>query len=244
MLRIIVFCFFLLTLSYAEIDLATHDLDNDEMLVIGERLYKKTCISCHGKNGETNPEMELIVKPRKLQKTILTQEQSYQIIKHGAHHFGAHADIMPTFKYVYNDEQIHSLAYYISTTFNPKRDEKIQTLLQESTKLTQKDELNSLKVGKKIFLKKCALCHGKTGNGESEYVEQSKVNEEFIYPYNLTRTLLEEDQIFLYAKFGGHFWGTDKDDMPSWKRKFNDIKLQSVAKYIIKEIKTTTELKK
>ena len=237
MIKILTTFFLLFSFSYAKFLPSAHDLDPEEMLIMGERLYKKTCISCHGKHGETNPDMQLVIKPRKLQKTILTIEQSYEIIKHGAHHFGAHADIMPAFKYVYNDEQIVSLAYYISTTFNSKRDKKVEKLLQESTNLTPKDEKKALKIGKKIFLKKCALCHGTSGNGESEYVEQSKANEEFIYPYNITRTLLDEEQIFLYAKFGGHFWGTDKDDMPSWKRKFNDVKLKSVAKYIQNEIK-------
>jgi len=243
MLKIISIFFLLFSFSFAETGTPNHDLDNAEMLVIGERLYQKTCISCHGQNGETDPNMKLIVKPRKLQKTILTQEQSYQIIKHGAHHFGAHADIMPAFKYVYNDEQMYSLAYFISVSFNPKRDEKIKKLLKKSTKLTKKESLDSLERGKKIFLNKCALCHGETGDGKGLYVEQSKINKKFIYPYNLTRTLLNTEQIFLYAKFGGHYWGTDKDDMPTWKKKLNDTKLQSVANYIVKAIKTDTNLK-
>jgi mono/diheme cytochrome c family protein len=227
------------SLLFANDSYYNHDLDKEEMLALGKRLYKKTCASCHGKSGETNQAMELVVKPRQLQKTILTQEQSYQIIKHSAHYFGAHADIMPAFKYVYNNEQISSLSYYISHTFNPDREKKVKKLLNESEKLSPKDETNALTTGKKIFLKKCALCHGSKGNGESEYVEQSKADENFIYPYNLTRTLLSEDQIFLYAKFGGHFWGTDKKDMPSWSKKFNDVQLKSVAKYIQKEIKTS-----
>jgi mono/diheme cytochrome c family protein len=213
------------------------DLDEEELLELGKEVYEETCISCHGVNGETNPEMELVVKPRKLQKTLLTKDQSFQIIKHGAHYFGAHADIMPTFKYVYSDEQIEAVSLYISKVFNGNREQRVKKLLDESQKLTKEEQAKMLKVGKKIFQKKCALCHGVTGNGESEYVEQSKSEENFIYPYNLTRTLLDEEQIFLYAKFGGHFWGTDKKDMPSWKRKYNDVKLKSVAKYVHDEIK-------
>jgi mono/diheme cytochrome c family protein len=232
---------FLSPLLLANDNFYNHDLDKGEMLELGARLYKKTCISCHGSKGETNKAMELVVKPRELRKTILTAEQSYKIIKHGAHHFGAHADIMPAFKYVYNNEQISSLAYYVSHTFNAQRDERVKKLLKDSTKLLENDEKEALPVGKKIFQKKCALCHGVKGNGESDYIEQSKADENFIYPYNLTRTLLNENQIFLYAKFGGHYWGTDKNDMPSWSRKFNDVKLKSVAKYIQEEIKTSVE---
>jgi len=218
--------------------LAAKTPSDAELFKAGEKIYNDTCISCHGKNGETNPEMKLVVKPRKLDSTILTQAQSFQIIKEGAHYWGAHADIMPAFKYVYEDEQIMSVAYYITTKFNPNGKLKLKKLLAESD-LAKKSEAKMLKVGAKIFKRNCSLCHGITGNGESIYVEQSKENNTFIYPYNLTKSLLDENQIFLYAKHGGHYWGTDKTDMPSWKKKYNDEKLRSVAKYIYQNIKTS-----
>ncbi len=210
--------------------------DEDKMLQTGKKLYNETCVSCHGQNGETNQAMHLVVKPRVLQKSILTQDQMFQIIKEGAHAFGSHADIMPTFKYVYNDKQIASLALYVSKTFNTKRNLRVKKLLTNATKLSLKQKEQRIKVGKKIFQRKCAMCHGKTGNGQSEYVEESKMEKDFIYPYNLQNVLLTEEQIFLYAKYGGHFWGTAKDDMPSWKRKYNDVQLKSVAHYVATQI--------
>ncbi len=202
----------------------------------GKEIYQQTCTSCHGEDGNTNKDIQLVVKPRKLTKTILTQEQSFKIIKEGAHHWGAHSDIMPAFKYVYSDDQIKAIAAYINHTFNPDRDEKIKKLLEESDPVPKEDEGKMLQVGEKIFKRNCSKCHGKKGNGKSEYVEKSKASNIFIYPYNLTRTLLSEDQIFLYAKFGGHYWGTAKTDMPSWKKKYNDFKLKSVAKYVKEKI--------
>lgn len=212
----------------------------DKTYKMGEDIYQQTCVSCHGETGNTNPEMKLVVKPRKLSKTILTKEQSFEIIKEGARYWGAHSDIMPAFKYVYSDEQIEAVSVYITEKFNHDRDEKIKKLLDESEKVELADE-KMLKTGKKIFKRNCSLCHGVTGNGESVYVEQSKQNNQFIYPYNLQRTLLNEDQVFLYAKYGGHFWGTDKTDMPSWKKKYNDTKLKSVARYIELKIKNMNE---
>jgi len=202
----------------------------------GEAIYVTTCMVCHGVKGGTNEEMQLVIKPRKLDKTILTREQSFQVIKEGGHYWGAHSDLMPAFKYVYNDKQIQSIALYISEAFNPTHDTKVQKLLDESTPLKSEDKAKIAKKGKKIFNRNCSMCHGSNGNGQSEYVEQSKENNTFIYPYNLQRTLLTEDQIFLYAKYGGHYWGTDKDDMPSWKKKYNDFTLKSVAKYITDNI--------
>ena len=93
-----------------------------------------------------------------------------------------------------------------------------------------------LKIGEKIYKKKCSLCHGKQGEGDGTFVKASKKNKDMIYPYNLQRTLLSEEQIFLYAKYGGKFWGTYKNDMPSWKKKYSDVELKSVAKYVSKKI--------
>lgn len=210
---------------------------NSKAFLEGEKIYKETCVSCHGVNGETNPEMKLIVKPRKLNQTILTQEESFEVIKEGANHWGAHSDLMPAFKYVYSDDKIKSVAIYITQKFNSHRDERVKKLLAEADKISKDQEVKMMKTGQKIFKRNCSLCHGVTGNGQSLYVEQSKNNNTFIYPYNLQKTLLSEDEIFLYAKFGGHYWGTDKTDMPAWKKKYNDFKIKSVARFINEKIK-------
>jgi len=210
-------------------------VEEKQMFKSGKKLYKQTCISCHGKDGQTNKNIQLIIKPRRLQETILTQEQSFKVIKEGARFWGAHSEFMPAFKPLFNDKQISSIAFYISKAFNPARDQRIQKLLQESKANTlSKKEL--LKIGAKIFKRNCSHCHGKTGNGKSIYIEKSKTNKLFIYPYNLTRTLLDKNQIFLYAKYGGYFWGADGTHMPSWKKKYNDEELKSVAEYIDKKI--------
>ncbi len=113
--------------------------------------------------------------------------------------------------------------------------------MTESVTLSKEQKAERLKVGSKIFHRKCAMCHGDSGNGQSEYVEQSKEDEGFIYPYNLQNILLDEEQIFLFTKFGGHFWGTAKNDMPSWKKRYNDVKLKSIAHYIMQKIKKIKE---
>lgn len=201
----------------------------------GKELYESTCASCHGSKGETNPAMQLTVKPRQLNKSILSQSQMEMMIGEGGHAWGAHSDIMPAFKYVFEEEQIEYIALYVSKAFNYQRDKRIKKLLDASDK-SEIDAKKMLRSGKKIFKRNCSLCHGVTGNGDSVYVEQSKANKQFLYPYDLTKVLLTEEQIFLYAKEGGHFWGTYKEDMPSWKKKYNDKKLRSVAKYIKEKI--------
>jgi len=204
----------------------------------GKRLYQETCVSCHGVFGETNQDMQLTVKPRRLKESILSKSQMVKMISDGGHAWGAHSDIMPAFKYVFEEEQIENIALYITTDFNHQRNARVKKLLAESGPKIMNVKKRT-RMGKKIFKRNCSLCHGVTGNGDSVYVEQSKENKQFLFPYDLTRIMLTEEQIFLYAKFGGHFWGTDKKDMPSWKKKYDDGKLKAVAEYINEKIKKT-----
>jgi len=211
--------------------LSASSIESSVEFLEGKKIYEETCASCHGVNGETNPAMLLTVKPRRLKESILTQNQMVKMISEGGHRWGAHSDIMPAFKYVYETKQIENVALYVSKAFNFNREERIKKILAEAD-MSELDESYMLKKGKKIFMRNCSLCHGLTGNGESVYVEQSKANKEFLFPYNLRKIFLTEEQIFLYAREGGHFWGTDKEDMPSWKKKYNDKILRSVAHYI------------
>ena len=195
----------------------------------GEKLYKETCVSCHGTNGKASTNMQLIVKPRDLSRTILTEEQTYNITKDGAHYWGAKADIMPAFKYVYNEEQLRSIAYFITQKFNPNLDERVKKDCSTCEKEPIDQDAKMKKWGKKIFNRNCQFCHGIEGKGDG-VATKSPVDS--IFPYDLTKTLLTKKQIFLYTKFGGKHWGTDKNDMPSWSKKYNDFKLRSVARYV------------
>ncbi len=196
---------------------------------LGKKIYSTTCISCHGVDGKANSDMKLIVAPRALDKTLLTQEQSYQIIKEGAHYWGASADMMPSFKYVYGEKELRSVAYYIKKAFNLDVEKKIDRLYSESKEIPQDRESKMLKRGKKIYKRNCSWCHGLEAKGNGEASRNPELS---IFPYDLTKTLLTKKQIFLYIKYGGQFWGADKTDMPSWSRKYDDFTIKSVVRYI------------
>ena len=202
----------------------------------GEKLYNIACISCHGINGEALTGIKLIVNPRKLTNSILSQQQSFQIIKKGAYYWGAHSDMMPSFESIFSDAEIDAISFYVKEAFNKNLEKKITALLKEE-KMQPEESADILALGKKIFHKRCAKCHGETGDGQSSFVEVSKQHKEFIYPYDLQRTILNENQIFLFTKYGGDYWGSKTSDMPSWKEKYNDFQLKAVAKYIHNNIK-------
>jgi len=219
---------FLLTIS---LSLFANDVLNSKILAEGGKLYTEACIICHGAKGDSITNEKFVVKPRKLTHSILSMPQMVSIISEGGYAFGANSHEMPAFKFMYNKKEIVSIAKYVTEKFNSKRDVKIEKLLKNSKKYEVNDEI-VLQLGKNIFDKTCSKCHGLVGNAKSSYVKYSTKNQKFIYPYDLTKLLLTKTQIFLYAKYGGLFWGTDRDSMPSWKNKYTDEELKAVASYV------------
>jgi len=205
---------------------------------MGAKIYKETCLSCHGADGNGNPHVSFIVNPRKLTQTILTQEQAYEIIKDGAHAMGAAADIMPSFKSVFNEEELHAVAHYIYKKFDPKAQERIDEHYANSDVVPEEKVEKMLKRGKKIYNRNCSWCHGIDGNGNGEATRNPEMS---IFPYNLVKSLLDEKQMFLYAKHGGKYWGTRKEDMSAWEKKYDDYTLKSVIKYIKIELQDTNK---
>jgi hypothetical protein len=49
---------------------------------------------------------------------------------------------------------------------------------------------------------------------------------------NPNDSTIDKKQMFLYVKYGGKYWGTYKDDMPSWKIKYSNYTLKSMVKYV------------
>lgn len=202
---------------------------DEEKYKKGEKIYNQTCLSCHGADGSGNHLVSFIVNPRSLTKTILTEEQSYKIVKYGAHVMGAAADIMPSFKSVLQESELRAVTYYMYEKFNPQAEKRIHELYTQSDVIPVNKQATMLHQGKKIYNRNCSGCHGLNGKGNGEATKTPKVS---IYPYNLTKSLLDEKQMFLYVKYGGKYWGTNKNDMPSWSKKYDDYTLKSIVKYV------------
>jgi len=219
----------LLSLLLIYISVNAIDLDDrEEYYQMGKEIYDLTCKTCHGEDGRSKVDVSFVVEPRDLKKSILSEEQMYYIIRDGAHYWGAHADIMPSFKSVYLEEELRAVAYYTSR-FNLGVEKRVADLMAKSKKIP-KEKLSKMSArGKKIYKRNCMWCHGITGDGCGEATHNPELS---IFPYSLQKSILNEDQLFLYSKYGGKFWGTHKDDMSAWSVKYDDFTLKSVVKYI------------
>lgn len=196
---------------------------------LGEKLYNKECASCHGKNGITSNNVKFEIKPRSLSRSILYEDQIYKIIRDGAYTYGASSNIMPSFKAKFNEKELRSVARYIAQKFNLNSKERVATLMADVRQIDPSREAKMLNRGKKIYNRNCATCHGVTGKGDGEATSKFGMS---IFTYDLAKIILDEDQMFLYTKFGGHYWGTDKTDMHGWETKYSDLTIRSIIMYI------------
>lgn len=202
----------------------------------GKDIYKKACQSCHGIDGKANTGINFIVNPKNLHITILDEEQSYEIIKKGAHFHGAATDMMPSFESVYNEKELHAVSRYITKEFNPDSIKRVNKLYAESDTIDDAKKAKMLQHGAKVYKRNCSLCHGLEGLGNGEATRNPEMS---IFPYNLKKSLLNSKQMFLYVKYGGKYWGSATKDMPAWAKKYDDYTIKSIIKYINKNIKKT-----
>ncbi|MDF1881550.1 c-type cytochrome [Sulfurimonas sp. MAG313] len=101
----------------------------NKSFILGQSLYEKTCISCHGAKGEGNPSIHLVVKPKRLNASLLTQAQAIKMIAKGSHYWGAYSDIMPAFDVIYNDEHIEAIVQYMYSSF--PTEERVKKITKE-----------------------------------------------------------------------------------------------------------------
>jgi mono/diheme cytochrome c family protein len=202
---------------------------SDETFDIGENIYANACSSCHGADGKANEGADFVVNPRNLSKSLLNEKQRFWIVKMGSRHWGSYADAMPAFGGAYEDEAIKSVVRFITKKFNPDTEARVKDLYSRSEAVSSEKFAQMLKSGEKVYKRTCHLCHGESARGDGLATKNSQKP---IYPYNLRKTLLSKEQMFLYAKYGGEFWGSHNGDMPSWSAKYDDYSLKSVVLYI------------
>lgn len=96
--------------------------------ISGEKIYKSSCLFCHGESGMgdgiASKKPENYFYPKNLNKTILSEEQIFLVAKHGAYYYGALKQDMPAWGVRHNDEELRAVAKYVKDTFKRENIEK------------------------------------------------------------------------------------------------------------------------
>jgi len=200
----------------------------DRNLARGEKLFSENCASCHVGRMDVNS-TSFAVNPRNLELSLLSPEQMYHIINNGTAFYGSKTDYMIGYENIYTSDEIKDIVAYIHTNLNVNYKEA-KKLYQESEKLSKdKSKEDVLEEGRKVYLKRCIHCHGPSGKADGVAVKASNGN---LFPYDLTKTLLTDEQMFLFTKYGSKHWGASRDDMPAWGSVYSDEAIHSVVEYI------------
>lgn len=197
-------------------------------LVRGERLFNDNCASCHVGRMDVSS-TSFAVNPRNLELSLLSQEQMYNIVKKGTAYYGSKTDYMIGYENIYTDDEIKDIVAYIhkSLNVNYKEAKKLYEQAAKMPKDKSKEEI--LEDGRKVYLKRCIHCHGASGKADGVAVKASNGN---LFPYDLTKTLLTDEQKFLFTKYGSKHFGASRDDMPAWGGVYSDEAIHSVVEYI------------
>lgn len=92
----------------------------------------------------------------------------------------------------------------------------------------------SIKLGERLYNRTCIWCHGEEGKGDGDV---TRFENNTIKPKALVKTILSEEQVYLFAKHGGQYWGAANNDMPDWGDQFSDSELKSIAHYIVQKFR-------
>ncbi len=122
----------------------------------GKRLYETHCAVCHGVDGRADTPLGRMLKPRPrnladpIEMARLTVDRIYQAIKEGRP-----GTAMAAWEQVLTETQIGDVIDYIHSLASP------------SGRALSAEQL-SLEVGRRLYNRECAVCHGVDGRADTE----------------------------------------------------------------------------
>ena len=208
-----------------ENDIAYECAAREACLTEGAQLFHYRCALCHGNDGlgegilplalGTYPNTNLL-EPRfgKSLKSI-----SYVIRKGGK--IRKVNDEMPPWEDELTRTEIGSVAMF--NEFLHRDFDAALAMLKEQAKSIEP----SKRIGRAIYLGRCALCHGKKGKGDGKMARIIRTPP----PYNLTLSRVPDDYLREIISKGGEAMGRSPK-MPPWGKDLNEAEIGSIIMYL------------
>lgn len=217
----------LLVMSCAGVAKPANDQETTPSLEIGARVFKESCMLCHGSQGmgegnlpmkiKAYPDTNLLLRPR-----FTTREQVHDLVTHGLTLDGV-SKYRPPMGQELTWTELESVVNFVMAL----REDKAAgiALLDEVSLESLKP---SLQVGRTIFEARCALCHGTTGAGDGRMARIIKDPP----PFNLQKSVMPAEYLRLIIAEGGEAVGRS-GQMPPWGQQLTEAELISVVDYIV-----------
>lgn len=194
-------------------------------LTEGAQLFHYRCALCHGNDGLGEGILPLalgdypntnLLEPR-FGKSL---RKIGWIIRKGGKLKKVN-DEMPPWENELKRSEIKSVTLF--TEFLHRDFDAALSMLREQAK----DITPTKRIGRAIYLGRCALCHGKSGKGDGKMARIIKNPP----PFNLTYSRVGDDYLRDIISKGGEAMGRSSR-MPPWGKDLNDREITSVIMYL------------
>ena len=204
---------------------AVFDFISSITLEQGARVYKERCVLCHSQNGGEegliSASLFYLEKPNLLVPKYSTDEHSLRNIIIWGGIENKMSIVSPPWGNDLTWGEIESLIIFIKHL----REKNLHAVkLLKNMHVTKKLDI---KAGQLIYNKRCAICHGITGNGKGRIAEAMKTPK----PANLIQSKLSDIDLKQIIS-GGGISVSRSSGMPPWKNQLSSIELDSVINYI------------
>ncbi len=227
------------------------DADIEAKIKQGEEVYKVRCLLCHGKEGDGQSPVSIIMRQEKSGQIIKTYPRDFTM---GVYRFrstptgclpddkdlqmivdnGVPRSFMPPFKDVLSSDEKEALIEYIKF-FSERFEEEETCEVVAAKKPEWVGNPNSLDKGKVIYKKmKCFECHGNTGKGDGPKSDDLKDDwGKKIWAFNFTSGELKRGSTpeNVYITFTT---GLDGTGMPSYEDSLNEEDRWHLVSYTLK----------
>ncbi|WP_444996717.1 cytochrome c [Aliikangiella sp. IMCC44359] len=200
---------------------------NTGEFIVGAQIFSQYCTLCHGMKGMGEGILALKVSDYPNTNLFVhseekTQEQVQKVIHFGKKSNGKNL-FMPPFKEELTQLEIAAVSKFI--LFLRNKPVIAQQLIKEQKQ--SNSESLGVKQGKDIYMIRCTLCHGKSGEGDGRMSKLLKSPP----PFDLTASRLPDEYLQKIIKGGGEAVGRSKH-MPPWGDQLSQQEVDAVIDYI------------